>query len=136
MKSLASLLSRPNTELPDVLIIGVRKAGTAALRHFLSLHPDLVLDTHEKHFFDHEYNYVRGLQWYASQLPKKRRADQLLVEKTPRYFFYKDAPSRIAADLPKAKLVLVVKEPVSRVVSEYKQFDSTKDDAKTFEVIF
>ena len=87
LKRFVVLPSRPNTDLPDVLIIGVRKAGTSALRHFLSLHPDLVLDSQEKHFFDHEYNYVRGLQWYASQLPKKRHAGQLLVEKNTSLLF-------------------------------------------------
>ena len=107
--------------LPDVLIIGVRKAGTGALRHFLSLHPDLVVAPREKHFFD--FKYERGLEWYASKLPKKQRTDQLLLEKTPRYFLIKNAPYRIANDLPNAKLIVVVREPVARVISEYSHFD-------------
>ena len=63
---------RPNEPivLPDVLIIGVRKAGTGALRHFLTLHPDLVAPDNELHFFDKDQNYEKGLAEYSRQLPK------------------------------------------------------------------
>ena len=128
---------RPNEPivLPDVLIIGVRKAGTGALRHFLTLHPDLIAPNKELHFFDKDQNYEKGLAQYSRQLPKKERDSQLLLEKTPGYFFRGQAPERIAKDLPNVKLILIVREPFTRMMSGYVNFDvGNRKRAPAFEV--
>ena len=46
--------------LPHCIIAGVRKAGTAALRDYLDIHPDIVISGGEKHFFDSSKNYKKG----------------------------------------------------------------------------
>ena len=109
--------------LPDVLIIGVRKAGTGALRHFLQLHPDIVIARKEMHFFDFQANYAHGLKAYARLLPRKTRTDQLLLEKTPAYFIAPGAARRIRDSVPDVKMLLIVREPVTRMISEYVHFD-------------
>jgi len=55
---------RPVRRLPQCLIIGVKKGGTGALLEFLNLHPDLRAPWREVHFFDKDYRYKRGLEWY------------------------------------------------------------------------
>ena len=49
--------------LPHCIIAGVRKAGTAALRDYLNIHPDIVISGGEKHFFDSSKNYKKGKLW-------------------------------------------------------------------------
>lgn len=41
-------------QLPQTIIIGVRKGGTRALLEMLSLHPDVAAAENEVHFFDWE----------------------------------------------------------------------------------
>jgi hypothetical protein len=58
--------------LPQCLIIGVRKGGTRALLEFLSLHPAVSAEKQEVHFFDDDWRYSRGLNWYRQQMRPSR----------------------------------------------------------------
>ena len=49
-------------QLPQALIIGVKKGGTRALLEFIRIHPDVRALGPEPHFFDRHYD--RGLDWY------------------------------------------------------------------------
>ena len=46
--------------LPQCIIVGVRKAGTRALKDFLSVHPDIVVAKGEPHFFNQQREYEKG----------------------------------------------------------------------------
>ncbi|CAL4069867.1 unnamed protein product, partial [Meganyctiphanes norvegica] len=104
--------------LPDVLIIGAKKCGTRALLEFLRVHPSVRAAGPEVHFFDRFYH--RGLSWYRSQLPP-RLEGQVTVEKTPAYLVAPGVPQRVAKHLPDVRLLLVVRDPVSRALSDYAQ---------------
>lgn len=106
--------------LPDIIIIGVRKGGTRALLEMLSLHDSIAAARSEVHFFDSDVHYQQGLEWYASQMPLAR-PDQLTVEKTPAYFTSLDTPERILHMNPSVRLLLIVRDPVDRVLSDYTQ---------------
>ncbi|KAF7698331.1 hypothetical protein HF521_004841 [Silurus meridionalis] len=106
--------------LPDIIIIGVRKGGTRALLEMLSLHRAVAAAQSEVHFFDSDAHYKKGLEWYVSQMPLSR-TDQLTVEKTPAYFTCLDAPARILHMNPSVRLLLIVRDPVDRVLSDYTQ---------------
>uniref|UniRef100_A0A2K5WHH2 Sulfotransferase n=1 Tax=Macaca fascicularis TaxID=9541 RepID=A0A2K5WHH2_MACFA len=81
-------------QLPQTIIIGVRKGGTRALLEMLSLHPDVAAAENEVHFFDWEEHYGHGLGWYLSQMPFSW-PHQLTVEKTPAYFTSPKVPERV-----------------------------------------
>lgn len=49
-------------QLPQAIIIGVKKGGTRALLEFLRVHPDVRAVGAEPHFFDRSYD--KGLAWY------------------------------------------------------------------------
>uniref|UniRef100_A0A673JBP4 Sulfotransferase n=2 Tax=Sinocyclocheilus rhinocerous TaxID=307959 RepID=A0A673JBP4_9TELE len=106
--------------LPDIIIIGVRKGGTRALIEMLSLHSDIVAAQSEVHFFDWDSHYRRGADWYVSQMPLAR-SGQLTVEKTPAYFTSARVPERIRRMNPDARLLLIVREPTERLLSDYTQ---------------
>ncbi|XP_068596430.1 heparan sulfate glucosamine 3-O-sulfotransferase 1-like [Brachionichthys hirsutus] len=105
-------------QLPRAIIIGVRKAGTRALLEMLNLHSGVAAALEEVHFFDRKTSYKMGFPWYASQMPYSF-PDQLTLEKTPAYFTTKHVPERIHQMNPDIKLILIVREPTDRVVSDY-----------------
>lgn len=50
--------------LPQAIIIGVKKCGTRALLKFLSINPAIAASSSEIHFFDSPKNFQLGLDWY------------------------------------------------------------------------
>lgn len=86
----------------------------------LSLHSDIAAAQNEVHFFDWESHFQRGLDWYMSQMPRAR-PEQLTVEKTPAYFTCAKVPERILHMNPNVQLLLIVRDPVERVLSDYTQ---------------
>lgn len=85
----------------------------------------------EVHFFDK--NYHRGLKWYRNKMPPSSE-EHLTIEKTPAYFINKMAPMRIQAMNNNTKLLLVVRNPVNRLISHYAQRHSRKPNMSKFEV--
>lgn len=106
--------------LPDIIVIGVRKGGTRALIEMLKLHGSVVAAQNEVHFFDWDSHYQRGLDWYRSQMPRALPG-QLTVEKTPAYFTSVKAPERVLRMKPDVKLLLIVRDPTIRLLSDYTQ---------------
>ncbi|XP_042303482.1 heparan sulfate glucosamine 3-O-sulfotransferase 3A1-like [Sceloporus undulatus] len=129
---LAMALPAPDgaQRLPQALIVGVKKGGTRALLEFLRVHPDVRAAGAEPHFFDR--NYQRGLPWYRELMPRTLDG-QITMEKTPSYFVTKEAPARISAMSKDTKLIVVVRDPVTRAISDYTQTLSKKPDIPTFE---
>ncbi|XP_033895871.1 heparan sulfate glucosamine 3-O-sulfotransferase 3B1-like [Acipenser ruthenus] len=117
-------------KLPQAIIIGVKKGGTRALLEFLRVHPDIRAVGAEPHFFDR--NYDNGLDWYRDLMPKTLEG-QITMEKTPSYFVTREAPARISAMSRDTKLIVVVRDPVTRAISDYTQTLSKKPDIPTFE---
>lgn len=119
----------PAKRLPKAIIIGAKKAGTRALLEFLRIHPNIECTGPEPHFFDK--NYQNGLEWYRDLMPLTYK-DQITIEKTPGYFVTKDAPRRIFDMDPAIKLLLVVRDPVTRSISDYCQA-ATKHPMRPYE---
>lgn len=117
-------------KLPQAIIIGVKKGGTRALLEFLRVHPDIRAVGAEPHFFDR--NYENGLEWYRELMPKTLEG-QITMEKTPSYFVTREAPARISAMSRDTKLIVVVRDPVTRAISDYTQTLSKKPDIPSFE---
>ncbi|XP_078426805.1 heparan sulfate glucosamine 3-O-sulfotransferase 3B1-like [Cetorhinus maximus] len=117
-------------KLPQAIIIGVKKGGTRALLEFLRVHPDVRAVGAEPHFFDRHYD--KGMEWYKDLMPKTLDG-QITMEKTPSYFVTKEVAARIYAMSKDAKLIVVVRDPVTRAISDYTQTLSKKPDIPSFE---
>ncbi|XP_078081559.1 heparan sulfate glucosamine 3-O-sulfotransferase 3B1-like [Mustelus asterias] len=117
-------------KLPQAIIIGVKKGGTRALLEFLRVHPDIRAVGAEPHFFDRHYD--KGMEWYKDLMPKTLDG-QITMEKTPSYFVTKEVAARIYAMSKDAKLIVVVRDPVTRAISDYTQTLSKKPDIPSFE---
>ncbi len=113
--------------LPDYLVIGAMKAGTTMFYEWLVTHP-LAPPAVEKevHFFD--FHFPQGQTWYRSQLPTERQRDRLSAEAgrravvgegSPTYLFHPLAARRAYSLVPDAKLLVLLRNPVSRAYSHY-----------------
>ncbi|XP_059509883.1 heparan sulfate glucosamine 3-O-sulfotransferase 3A1-like [Stegostoma tigrinum] len=119
-------------KFPQAVIIGVKKGGTRALLEFLRIHPDVRAVGAEPHFFDR--NYERGLNWYRNLMPRTLEG-QITMEKTPSYFVTKEAPKRIFSMSKETKLIVVVRNPVTRAISDYTQTLSKNPGVPNFQML-
>ncbi|XP_034045933.1 heparan sulfate glucosamine 3-O-sulfotransferase 4 [Thalassophryne amazonica] len=119
-------------KLPQAIIIGVKKGGTRALLEALRVHPDVRAVGNEPHFFDR--NYDKGLDWYRDLMPSTLEG-QITMEKTPSYFVTNHAPKRIHSMARDIKLIIVVRNPVTRAISDYTQTLSKRPEIPTFEIL-
>ncbi|XP_068161687.1 heparan sulfate glucosamine 3-O-sulfotransferase 2-like [Antennarius striatus] len=119
-----------NKKLPNAIIVGVKKGGTRAVLEFIRIHPDVRAAGTETHFFDR--NYDRGLEWYRGLMPRTLES-QITMEKTPSYFVTRETPHRISAMSQDTKLIVVVRDPVTRAISDYTQTLSKTPDLPSFQ---
>lgn len=106
--------------LPGFLIVGAQRCGTTSLFKALIQHPSVKRPFGRKgiHYFDMDYG--RGIGWYRSHFPLRRPGSLSLTgESSPYYMFHPLAPARIASDLPEARLVVALRDPVERAYSSH-----------------
>ncbi len=106
--------------LPNLIVIGGLKCGTTSLHHYLSLHPEISMSRpKELNFFVGELNWELGPDWYASHFD---RAAPVRGESSPHYTNlprFADVAERIAATVPEARLIYMVRDPIDRMLSHY-----------------
>jgi len=113
--------------LPNCLIIGAQKAGTSSLYHYLIQHPQVHKSLKkEVHYFDgglkeNKYTFLQGENWYRSHFPLQSDMEKndICIDATPMYLFNPLAPERIKNLLHKAKLIILLRNPVERAISHY-----------------
>ena len=105
------------------LICGAQKAGTTALAGYLKRHPQLELPgVKEPHFFDRE-----TLDWQAPAEQRETdyhamfapRPGCLWGESTPVYLYWKPSAERIWRYNPSMKLIVLLRNPISRAYSHW-----------------
>lgn len=68
-----------------------------------------------------------------NQMPIRKHSQYVTIEKTPHYFIDKQTPSRIANFLPNVKLILILRDPIIRAISDYVQIRSRHNVYPTFD---
>ncbi len=104
--------------LPDFVVVGAMKAATTTLKNHLIAHPDVHMASDEIHFFNNDANFERGLTWYSKHFETTEPV-AIRGEKTPGYHCGTQVPERMAACIPLAKLVWVLRDPIRRATSHY-----------------
>ena len=139
--------------LPDFIVFGAAKSGTTTFFAALAKHPfiepcvtkDARFDnTKEVRFFD--YDYARGRDWYRSHFPLERSRREfearhgrpfLTGEGSPTYISDPWAPRRVRKTVPDVKLIAVLRNPVDRAYSHFRDsrvegFDECKSFAEAW----
>ncbi len=116
--------------LPNFLVIGTQKGGTSSL-HFLlksGWHDGIQVNNGEKeiHYFSWDDNFRKGPLVYqqrfdgsGDRLGECASSDIVRGEVSATYLDYPKAAERAAQLLPSAKIVVLLREPVSRLVSSF-----------------
>lgn len=103
---------------PDFIIVGAQKAGTSSLFTYLVQHPAVAAPMRKEiHYFD--LNADRHHSWYKAHFPLYKGAGWITGEASPYYLFHPLAPKRIAARLPNAKIIIMLRHPIDRAISHY-----------------
>ncbi|GGK14548.1 deacetylase sulfotransferase [Pilimelia terevasa] len=114
--------------LPSFLICGGQRCGTTSLYRALAAHPAVLKAVLHKgvHYFD--VGYDRGPGWYRGHFPSQRAAARVeaatgvpaqTFESSPYYMYHPLAARRIAASLPRVRLLVLVRDPVERAYSQH-----------------
>ena len=105
-----------------IYIVGAQKAGTSSLHAFLEAHSDIVgAKGKEAHFFDLDIAYAKGLTYYYSYF-STHSLSKFALDSTPSYLYDHKVPCRIHGFQPKAKIIILLREPVSRAFSAYNMY--------------
>ena len=106
-----------------LLIIGAQKAGTQSLAHYLAAQPRVSVTPRELNFFSDDRVWANGFDWYREQITDPAKPDAVVVgETSPSYTMqrgYPESAARIAATVPDARLVYLLRDPIERMRSAY-----------------
>jgi hypothetical protein len=109
-----------------LLIIGAQRCGTTYLHSLLDPHPEITMTRparpEPKVFLSAELA-ARGRDWYEATYFAHARSETLLGEKSTSYLEHPEAADRAASMLGVAEIIVMLRDPVARAVSNW-QFSS------------
>jgi hypothetical protein len=102
----------------DFIGLGAQKSGTSWAYTCLYEHPQICAPVKEIHFFSRP-RFENGKTWYEDHFHKCAE-DKLKGEFSTSYLYSQETPARIKAMYPTAKLIAILRNPIDRAVSQYK----------------
>ncbi len=109
--------------LPQFVIIGTQKSASSFLHLCLADHPAIFMPAGETPFFespDYEQSSIDELERLFVG-----HEDRLCGIRRPSYLGRPEVPARLKEHLPQAKLLVVLRNPVQRVISAYYHYMGT-----------
>lgn len=109
--------------------IGAERAGTTWLAEKLDAHPEICLSRPKEIFYFNTYNNrthptkrnlhrTKSLQWYFSHW-KHCQKNSIIGEFSTIYLYDRDAYKRIHSMFPDIKLIVVLRNPIYRLISQF-----------------
>ena len=108
--------------LPDFIIIGAMKCGTSTLHAQLAAQNGFFMsEPKEPNFFSDDDVYAKGLDWYKGLFAGA--VDGAIKGESSTHYAkrptYPDCVDRLAAALPGARFIYMMRHPLERLVSHY-----------------
>jgi len=103
-------------------IVGAQRSGTTYLYQLLNEHPQIEMANPvfpEPKFFLVDSLYKKGLNYYFKHYFKGKPNALLRGEKSTSYIESKKVARRLAGNFPDAKIVILLRNPIERAVSNY-----------------
>jgi len=111
----------------DFVGVGAEKAGTSWLSAVFDQHPEIfVPQRKELHYFNKHFtedptlenpNYSNSWEWYVKFFTDAR-PEQVKGEFCPPYLWDPQAPHHLKASCPRAKIIIILRNPVERSFSQ------------------
>lgn len=127
-------LTHPYRPVPDFLIIGAKRGGTTSLWKYLQEHPGVLPNfpapENPKGTYFLDEGFQRGTAWYRSHFPSSAARSwherqlgyrPVVGEATPYYLYHPLAPRRARALVPEALVIALLRNPIERSFSHYKE---------------
>ena len=115
----------PN-QAPEFIIVGAQKAGTTSLHAYLSQSVKLLASfPKEVNYFATDQYYDHGKDWYHKHFTDvrlSRKRPVVAFDASPNYLYRRKAARRIFEYDPGVKIIILLREPVSRAYSAWNMF--------------
>lgn len=138
-----------SANFPDFLITGTAKAGTTSLYEYLRFHPNVflthpikelwfwnMLNNPNRHIYERTNFLPQNLLSYCGMFDAASE-NQICGDITPSYsLFYEDTIRNLKIHHPNwsdVKIVMIFREPLSKMVSQYKHAVRLETENLTFE---
>ncbi|MGP1375745.1 MAG: sulfotransferase family protein [Almyronema sp.] len=122
---------------PSFFIVGAPKCGTTALCKYLNRHPDIFIpQLKELHYFDTDLKTKSKAHSRSEYLALfADGAGKICGEGTPTYLYSKTAAEEIYRFEPKAKIIIMLREPISMMYALHSQhlFNGSSETVPDFE---
>ena len=130
--------------LPTFFVLGAARCGTTSLHYWLSQHPDIAMSAIKEpnHFLFRpgpdgpQPCIADDRRLLAKSVPDRAAYERLFPaaarqagDASPLYLYTRETPELIAAAVPEARLVAVVREPVDRAWSHFVYVNDELGDA-------
>jgi hypothetical protein len=122
--------------LPTVVIVGVKRAGTRRLYANLLKHPRCFAAVEKEIDYFSEHS-ERSVAWYRSRFPLRRRVLRRgghVLEVSPSYLPTPSALRRMKEVLPRTRIIVLLRDPVSRAFAHYEHQRTRFVESRGFEV--
>ncbi len=118
-------------------IVGAQRSGTTYLYTILDEHPEICMakpvKPEPKYFLTNEYNEVEYYNYFYNH---KLSTTKIFGEKSTSYYESKLIAQKIATNIPLAKIIFILADPVCRAISNYKLSFENGIETRTIEDVF
>lgn len=121
-----------NTEMPNLFIIGAAKCGTTSLHHYLDLHPEISMSKVKEptYFARHDPDIAAWAIIDRAEYLGLFEAGKLYRGESSTAYsrapLVEGVPEAIAAEVPEAKLIYMVGDPIRRIEADIRQMLSNR----------
>ncbi len=137
IRSFRLRIDRRKRIFPDFIIIGTQKGGTTSLFRYINEHPSVMPSLLKGTFF-FIYHYNKGADYYKANFPTvdelsdNGKRVKITGESTADYIYYPGVERKIKLWMPEVKLLVILRNPVERSISEFFFLDVYKSSSKSF----
>jgi hypothetical protein len=113
---------------PNFFLVGAAKAGTTSIYEYLSQHPEVFFPCiKEPHFFTQvrpsrqQRFFIHAISDRAeyARLFERAYGFTIIGDASPSYLWHPEVPGRIRAQVPEARIAIILRDPVERAYSHY-----------------
>lgn len=105
--------------LPNLFIVGAAKCGTTSLHYYLDQHPSISMSTVKEPGIFSDQTWRERIVRYEGMLEARAPVRGESSTNYTKHPVFPDVPGRIAEVVPEPKLIYVVRDPLSRCISQW-----------------